>query len=367
MRLSCYELSSDTRGAIMRVDEARFEQLVGARAGYMLFVAIRGDVSWTHCRDQEGDEKRPASPVHRADLQPIVNLARSGSWLTPSQACTMAWSDEVPEASADLVDSEVHRKHLEKGRRAVDVRLERRGRRGIWRSIAAGPKATNGERTYRFAPGKGGVTDGLGEYPIRYCVAWAVAERQEVVFAPKGGPGQILPVTDPGRVLAQRRDESLKVTVRDAVINLFTDELIFLVDLRSELSSSLVFFSRAKAHLLGQEITTEAPYEGSRVVLPNFDVSRWRVDASGRTTDLRAGQAVHFICLAFDLRAALRSMRPGPVESTRLSIWRDTYTELRVDVPVRVAGDVKGGPFRLTGAGWRFVRLARRARGRGRN
>lgn len=366
VRLICYELSSETGGAIMRIDEQRFEALVGQREGYDLFAAVRGDACWAHRREVEGSAVPAAAAIHRADLVPVINLARSGRWLTPSQACSMTAAATIPELVADSVDAEGHRKHFEKGRRAVDVCVEVRGRRGIWRSIAAGPKAANGERTYRFAPGEGSVTEGVRGAAIGYCVAWTEVEDEAVVFAPGRDAGQVLPVSDPGRVLGQRRDEALKVTVRDAVINALTDELVFLVDLRSERSSGLAFFSGAKATLLGQELDGESPYEGGRVVLPGFDVSRLALGPFGSSTQLLAGQALHFGCLAFDLRSALPSMRAGPVETARLTVKRDTYTELVVEVPVRVAGEVPEGPFRKGPDGWRLVGRWRAERGAGR-
>ena len=362
VRLICYELSSENGGAIMRIDEQRFEALVGLREGYDLFAAVRGDACWAHRRGGEGAAVPANVAIHRADLVPIINLARSGRWLTPSQACLMGAAATIPELVADSVDAEGHRKHFEKGRRAVDVCVEVRGRRGIWRSIAAGPKAANGERTYRFVPGAGSVTEGVAGAAIRYCVVWTEVADEAVVFAPGWEVAQVLPVSDAGRVIGQRRDEALNVTVRDAVLNALTDELVFLVDVRSERSSGLTFFSRAKATLLGQEIEDESEHEGARVVLPGFDVSRWPVASRGSSTQLRAGQALHFGCMAFDLRSALASMRVGPVESARLTIWRDTYTELMVEVPVRVAVEVANGPFQLGEAGWRFVGVRRAKR-----
>ena len=367
MRLICYQLSSETGDAIMRIDEQRFEALVGKRERYDLFAAVRGDACWAHRRDSEGSAAGASAAIHRADLLPIINLARSGRWLTPSQACLMGTAAENPEPVADSVDAEGHRKHFEKGRRAVDVCVEVRGRRGIWRSIAAGPKAANGERTYRFAPGAGSVTEGVAAVAVSYCVMWTEVADEAVVFAPGWEVAQVLPVCEVGRVLGQERDEALKMTVRDAVINALTDELVFLVDLRSERSSGLVFFSRTRARLLGQELDDESPHKGARVVLPGFDVSRWPAGRHGRSQELRAGRALHFGCLAFDLRPALAAMRPGSVESARLTVWRDTYTELTVEVPVRVAVAVENGPFRRARPGWRFVGARRVKRGAGRH
>ena len=137
VRLICYERSSETGDAIMRIDERRFEALVGMREQYDLFAAVRGDACWAHRSGGEGSTVPASAAIHRADLVPIINLARSGRWLTPSQACLMS-AAATPELLADSVDAEGHRKHFEKGRRAVDVCVEVRGRRGIWRSIAAG-------------------------------------------------------------------------------------------------------------------------------------------------------------------------------------------------------------------------------------
>ncbi len=338
MRLTCYELSSDTDGAVMRVSEGRFDSLLGARRRYDLFVAIRGELCWAHKRDVAGQSV--AATAQRADLLPIVNLARADAWMTPSQLAGDLDKAVPAAAAADLVDAESPRKHFEKGRRAVDVCLERRGRRGVWRSIVAGPKAANGEPTYRFHPGTAAQAEGLDVAPIRYCIAWAVAEPERLVFAPAPGHEDVLPVADPLRILAQHSDGALKITVRDAVINAYTDELVLLVDLRSEAGSGLVFFSRCAAELQGVRLEEEAPYEGARIVAPRFDVTRWSLRTGGATRELRPGHAVHFVCLAFDARPVMQRLKGRRKVRAMLRVWRDTYTELQAVVPVRLGGRV---------------------------
>ncbi len=234
--------------------------------------------------------------------------------------------------------------------------VEKRNRPAIWRTILTGGRAPNGERLYRFVHQARGA---CGEY-VSYCVAWSEAVEDAPVFVPAGDGAFKLPLSDGSYPMRQVVARGLKLTVRDAVINGDSDELVFLFDLRNESDSDAVELQRAVAVVAEVPCELASADNGPRI-RARADVSRLveRPAAGHVAARLVPGAAAHFLCCAFSLRAVYEALEGKRFESVRVGLRLGAGQDVVVDVAVRVLGEPADGFLVAAGGvvemkvGWR--------------
>ena len=351
LRTAFFTISSDTDGQIREVSGQEFDKLVRERASWGLFAAVRGDLAWA-CGGEMPEEERDArrgGRIYTPNVVPIVQLARTGTWLTPSQAAVLRAPAAVPDAAPDMGADERYRKALEKGRRAVDICLEKRGKVGVWRVIETGPAAGNGERRYRF---KRGATDLDGE-PVRYCVAWAEDVDDDLVFVPKGDGADTLPLCDGSWGLMQVRGFGLKLTIRDVVWSGLYDEISVLADARNERDVPLRLRRVRLAVGDGVELPA-SQMSGPRVRAWRADVVRWpqaREDGKPVAT-LEPGGVAHFGCWTWHVWPVLGRLERQVVQDVSLRVEIEGSEPITCRLGLRVDGAALFGRLTRVAGGW---------------
>jgi hypothetical protein len=329
------------------------DDLIEARAQFDLFAAIKGDLVWAHGGEvpEAQRESRRGQRLFTVNVVPLINIARSQRWLTPSQAARMTTPSVVPELIADASREVKYRKALEKGRRAVDVCLERRGKLGVWRAFQTGSALANGERRFRFRP-TARRQDGQ---PLQYCFVWTEDVATDVRFCPAQPGAERLPLHDGSYPLIQTCRDGLKVTVRDVVLNGHTDEWVFLVDLhnersafrkQAELTIRYVSYSVRDAGQLG-----DSALSGPRIKALRHDVQRLAgCPGTGPVTVLPPVATVHYACFA--MPADSWPQATEPVDKVTLKVFTEARRPVSIEVPFRVLGRPFGGRLRRGNGGW---------------
>jgi|GEM_PF-1585605 len=352
MRTSFFMISSRTDGQLVEISEAQFDELVRMRAQWDLFVAVKGQA--VHAVGGEMDdgrrEKLRGHKLTPSHAWPLVNLARAKRWLTPSQAGRMTSPSAIPEPVEDSVEGDKYRKALERGRRAVDRKVDTTTRPATWRVVETGDKLESGERLYRF---KHAARGDDGE-PVRYCVLWCEDRPDTAWFLPHGPGSEKLPLSDGSYGLYQNEAHGLRITVRDAVVNLTTEELVFLVDLTSVNASKPVVLVRVMAGVAGINCTSESFANGARIRASRADVVRSTAAAeNGPIGNLMPGQAVHFRCFAFSLANVLGQLEGQTFNAARLVVETGaTLERTGIELPVRVIGATDESGVVRCGDGW---------------
>ena len=351
MQTTFFEVSAATGGRASAISEARFDSLVARRREFDLFVAVKGDQVFARGAEAEAARADGRSPrLFRSNVVPLINLARVDHWLTASQAGTMTSPTTIPPQVGAPARAVTHRKALERGRRAVDVCMDKVGRQGRWRFFETGVAAPSGERTYRFRrpPRRGDGT------PLKYCFAWMEAVPSSVDFYPSAVEAVDLPLHDGSFPLVQARGEGLKVTVRDAVFNGVTSELVILVDLLNELDvgAEAVVVNGASFYIGEHGWRANSRLPGARIRALGHDVQRLPTFVVGGSIAVVQPQsALHFGCLAFQL-AAWEGMKPRVISTVALSLDVGSSPGLTIDLPFRVVGSPLGGRLVEEEGGW---------------
>ncbi len=360
MRTAFFMISGETDGESREIGEDVFDGLVRDRAAWDLFAAMKGDLVWA-CGgplDEAERESRRGERMYAANVIPLIQLARTRRWLTPSQVAELRAPSEVPEPAADMEGEDRYRKALEKGRRAVDVCVEKRGKLGIWRAIETGPKAANGERRYRF---KQRPTHDDGA-PVSYCLLWAEDVADGLVFEPAGDSAASLPLCDGGWGLRQFRVSGLKLTVRDVVWAGPHDELVVLADLRNE-SAAPMSLTAMRLYMADGVTAPESTAVGPRIRARHADVIRALATprANRRASMLDPGGTVHFVCWAWNLRSMLDQLDGRTLSEVRVEVQLGDGGRASVVLPFRVSGSPVAGHLHREGGGWRLAEGFREA------
>jgi len=246
-----------------------------------------------------------------------------------------------------------YRKALEKGRRAVDLCLEKRGKLGVWRAIETGQAAANGERTFRF---RKLAKDSDGQ-PLDYCLVWMEHTVDGVDFHPQSASTAGLPLHDGSFQVAQARQNGLKATVRDVVLNGHSDEAVFLVDLHNERRASRgdkgrLSLINATYRVRNHSWLAESPLKGARIRSQSHDIQRLpNGRARGPVATLEPGRTLHYVCLTFPLEG-WEDLDPGPLATIELELHTQDRHPLSMSLPFRVVGEPLDGRLVREGDGW---------------
>jgi len=272
------------------------------------------------------------------NIWPLINLARSGAWLTPSQAATMTLASTIPLPTTDKRRAVSCRKALEKGRRAVDISDGRRGRVARWRSFQTGEASDSGELLYRFRP----VADTSGRM-LSYCFVWCVQRPGNFRFVPAPRPKSPVPRHDGSYPVSQAAHRGLRVTVRDVVLNADASEWVFLVDLRNERISPRAgggLGIRSVGYRLGDRGAEGGCLNhGIRIRSDTHDINMLDSAIRGKAplAVLPAGWTYHYVCVAIP---AVRwsDMPSGPLREIELTVSADGGACVCMPLPFRVFG-----------------------------
>lgn len=356
MRPAFFEMSTGTRGEVVQIPESRLDALIADREGYELFAAAKGDLVWARGGpiDETQRESRRGQRLFPVNVMPLINLARANRWLTPSQAAQLTDVADVPQPIADPTREVKYRKALEKGRRAVDIKLEQRGKLAVWRAFETGPVADNGERIYRFR------RDALGFHgrPLLYCFVWMENLPADLKFHPIGAAGASLPLHDGSYQPVQAEHDGLRVTVRDAVLNGHTGEWVFLVDLHNTRQATQKHDGRLSIRSVGMQLNSigllgDSPRRGPRIRSLRHDVNRLRgnVGKGQFVAVLPPSWTYHYTSFAMPARDWVEQPA-GPLRHVVFRISTEKRGVLDMQLPFRLLGPPPSPRFRRRGTTW---------------